>query len=218
MSPPVPAYFGDIHAGTIALRSGNPTTTASWEWRCGFYPGSEPGDATSGTAATFWEARNAFEAAWRIFLAKRTEADFQAWRDDRDRTAEKYALWDSGQRLPPLDWGARQAVQHLDEVPVRRHLQQPPARRHRCACPASDGGSAGERETAMRPGVKFPRPHGTRGRSEEWLANERRRFKNQSCAESQAACAGPLRYVCQNTETDPAGLRGKAQIAPREYS
>jgi len=104
MSPPVPAYFGDIHAGTIALRSGNPATTASWEWRCGFYPGSEPGDATSGTAATFWEARNAFEAAWRIFLAKRTEADFQAWRDDRDRTAEKYALWDSGQRLPPLDW------------------------------------------------------------------------------------------------------------------
>jgi hypothetical protein len=76
MSPPVPAYFGDIHAGTIALRSGNPTTTASWEWRCGFYPGSEPGDATSGTAATFWEARNAFEAAWRIFLAKCTEADF----------------------------------------------------------------------------------------------------------------------------------------------
>jgi hypothetical protein len=33
-----------------------------------------------------------------------TEADFQAWRDDRDRTAQKYALWDAGQRLPPLEW------------------------------------------------------------------------------------------------------------------
>jgi len=97
-------YFGDIHAGTIALRSGNPTTTDTWSWYCGIYPGSRPGDGSSGTAATFWEACKAFEAAWQVFLAKRTEADFQAWRDDRDRTAEKYALWDSGQRLPPLEW------------------------------------------------------------------------------------------------------------------
>lgn len=97
-------YYGDVHVGTISLRSGNPTTTAPWQWHCGFYPSSEPGDCTSGTAASFWEARNAFEAAWRIFLAKRTEADFQAWRDERDATARKYALWDAGQRLPPLEW------------------------------------------------------------------------------------------------------------------
>ena len=97
-------YWGDIHAGTISLRSGNPTTTAPWEWRCGFYPGSDPGDCTSGTAGTFREARSAFEAAWRAFLAKRTEADFQAWRDQRDRTARKYALWDAGQRLPRPEW------------------------------------------------------------------------------------------------------------------
>jgi hypothetical protein len=60
-------YFGGIHAGTIGLRSGNPTTADPWSWYCGFYPGSEPGDCTSGTAASFWEARTAFEAAWRIF-------------------------------------------------------------------------------------------------------------------------------------------------------
>jgi hypothetical protein len=97
-------YYGDVHVGTLSLRSGNPTTTEPWGWRCGFYPGSEPGDASSGTAATFWEARTAFEAAWRIFLAKRTEADFQAWRDQRDRTARKYALWDAGRCLPRPEW------------------------------------------------------------------------------------------------------------------
>ena len=97
-------YYGDVHVGTIGLRSGNPTTTDPWSWHCGFYPGSNPGEGTSGTAASFWEARSAFEAAWRIFLAKRTEADFQAWRDERDRTARKYALWDAGHRLPRAEW------------------------------------------------------------------------------------------------------------------
>jgi hypothetical protein len=41
-----------------------------------------------------------FETAWREFLAKRTEADFQTWRDDRDQTAEKSAMWDRVERMP----------------------------------------------------------------------------------------------------------------------
>ena len=32
-------------------------------------------------------------------------ADFQAWRDQRDWTARKYALWDAGKRLEPLSYG-----------------------------------------------------------------------------------------------------------------
>ncbi len=40
----------------------------------------------SGTAASFEEARAEFEAAWRMFLSNRTEADFQEWRDQRDWT------------------------------------------------------------------------------------------------------------------------------------
>jgi hypothetical protein len=28
-----------------------------------------------------------------------TEADFQAWRDERDSTAWKYAIWDAGKRM-----------------------------------------------------------------------------------------------------------------------
>ena len=38
--------------------------------------------------------------AWRVFLSKRTEADFQAWRDQRDWTERKYAIWQAGERLP----------------------------------------------------------------------------------------------------------------------
>jgi hypothetical protein len=37
---------------------------------------------------------------WRVFSAKRTEADYQAWRHQRDWTARKYAMWGRGERLP----------------------------------------------------------------------------------------------------------------------
>jgi hypothetical protein len=68
--------------------------------RCGFYPGSHPREHQSGTAATFDQVRADFEAAWRVFLSKRTEADFQEWRKQRDWTARKYAMWEAGERLP----------------------------------------------------------------------------------------------------------------------
>jgi hypothetical protein len=93
-------YYGAVHAGTIAIRTGNPHDEDPWEWHCGFYPGSHPGKCTSGTAATFDEARADFECAWRVFLSRRTEADFQAWRDQRDWTARKYAMWEAGERFP----------------------------------------------------------------------------------------------------------------------
>jgi len=38
-----------------------------------------------------------------VFLSKRTEADFQERRDQRDWTAEKYRRFDRGERMPP-DW------------------------------------------------------------------------------------------------------------------
>jgi len=63
--------------------------------------GSKPGDCTSGTAATFDKTRADFEAAWRAFLPKRTEADFRAWRHQRDWTAKKYRPFDRGERMPP---------------------------------------------------------------------------------------------------------------------
>jgi hypothetical protein len=62
--------------------------------------GSDPGECTSGTAADFPEARAAFERAWRIFSARRTEADFEACRRERALTARKYAMSDAGCKLP----------------------------------------------------------------------------------------------------------------------
>jgi hypothetical protein len=85
-------HYGDVHVGTIAIRTGVPHDEDPWGWICGFYPDSQPGEYIDGTAATFDQARVDFEAAWRIFLPKRTEADFQAWRDQRDWTDRKYAM------------------------------------------------------------------------------------------------------------------------------
>ena len=88
-------YYDDVVVGTIAR-----CTAPRWQSRCSFYPGSRPGECT---AADFDQARSEFEIAWQAFLSKRTEADFRAWRDQRDWTAEKYRRFDLGERIPP-DW------------------------------------------------------------------------------------------------------------------
>lgn len=98
-------WYDDVRIGTICIRSGNPTDTDRWQWDCGFYPGSNPGEQRSGTAATFDDARAYFESAWRDYLPKRTPEDFAAWRRDRDATAEKYALWDTRKKVDPPSWG-----------------------------------------------------------------------------------------------------------------
>ena len=92
--------YGDVYVGTFGLRSGNPFDTDQCQWRCGFYPGSEPGDWTSGTVASFDQARGDFELARPVFLANRTEADFDEYRKHRAWTAWKYAMWDTGCKLP----------------------------------------------------------------------------------------------------------------------
>jgi hypothetical protein len=93
-------YYGDVRVGTIAIRTGIPPDEDPWGWACGFYPGSHPGECTDGAAATLDQARVEFEDAWRLFLSKRTDADFQAWRAQRDWTDRKYAMWQAGERMP----------------------------------------------------------------------------------------------------------------------
>jgi hypothetical protein len=92
-------HYGDVVVGSIAQSIGNPGAAPRWQWRCGFYPGSRP-ECTSGTADNFDEARTDFETAWQVFLAKRTEADFKAWRDQQAWTAEKYRRFDSRKQMP----------------------------------------------------------------------------------------------------------------------
>ena len=96
-------YYANVHVGTIAQCVGNPGAAPKWQWRCGFYPGSRPGECTGGTGETFDKARAAFERAWAVFLSKRTEADFRVWREHQAWTAEKYRRFDEGERMPP-DW------------------------------------------------------------------------------------------------------------------
>jgi hypothetical protein len=93
-------YFGDVRVGTIGERAGVPVDVDQWQWSCGFYPGSEPGEHRYGTAPDFFTARREFEIAWREFSAEKTEADYQAWRDQRDWTARKYAMWARGEKQP----------------------------------------------------------------------------------------------------------------------
>ena len=53
-----------------------------------------------GTAETFDEARVGFQAAWQELAATRSEADYEAWRRQRDWTAWKYRMHDLALPLP----------------------------------------------------------------------------------------------------------------------
>jgi hypothetical protein len=66
-------YYGDVHVGTIAPRSGAPVDVDQWGWQCGFYPPSHNGRHAEDTAGTF---------------------------EQRARAAWKYAMWDAGCKLP----------------------------------------------------------------------------------------------------------------------
>jgi hypothetical protein len=111
-------YHGDVRVGSIAIRSGNPADTDPWGWSCGFYPGSHPREHQSGTAATFDQARAGFEAAWRVFLSNRTEADFNGGISATGRHGNMpYGRPANGCR----------PAQH-DAMRLRRDLRQPPAR------------------------------------------------------------------------------------------
>jgi hypothetical protein len=93
-------YYGNVRVGTIAKRAGIPFDKEPWGWACGFYPGSHPRECTNGVAVTFEEARAEFEEAWAVFPSNRTDADFAEWRHQWDWTAQKYAMWERGEKLP----------------------------------------------------------------------------------------------------------------------
>lgn len=87
-------YYDGVRVGVISRRSGNPLGTAPWRWSCGFYPGGRPGEDRDGTAPTFEDARTAFAEAWRGYLPKHIQEDFETCRRFDESTAAKYAEWD----------------------------------------------------------------------------------------------------------------------------
>jgi len=93
-------YYGDVHVGTIAIRAGVPVDVDQWRWDCGFYSRSHRGRQIQGTAETFEQARADFEAAWKEYLPKCSETDFEEYRRQRALTAWKYAMWGKGCRMP----------------------------------------------------------------------------------------------------------------------
>ena len=93
-------YFGDVHVGTVARAVGTPNATEEWRWQCGFYPGCNAGEHRAGSAPSFDRARSDFERGWRTFSARRTEADYPTWRDQRDWTERKYAMRDRSEQVP----------------------------------------------------------------------------------------------------------------------
>ena len=109
-------HYDDVRVGVIAERVGNPDSTPDWEWACGFYPGSDFVRPHSRpiVAERFDQARDAFEAAWRVFPAKRTEADFEEYRRGRAFHAWKRASGrpdSSGRRrLPSVAHNASAAL------------------------------------------------------------------------------------------------------------
>jgi hypothetical protein len=46
-------FYGDVHVGTIARRSGVPVDVDQWGWDCGFYPGTAPHQDSAGTSLSF---------------------------------------------------------------------------------------------------------------------------------------------------------------------
>jgi hypothetical protein len=49
--------YGDVEVGEITKCTAYPRAGDYWFWRCGFYPGSDPGEIKDGKAATFEAAR-----------------------------------------------------------------------------------------------------------------------------------------------------------------
>jgi hypothetical protein len=83
------------------MREGMRAFPPRWQWACGFYPASSDlSEHAHGMAESFDQARGAFKAPWRNFLATRTEVDFEEYRRDRAFHAGKQAMWATGLQLP----------------------------------------------------------------------------------------------------------------------
>jgi hypothetical protein len=101
-------FYGDVHVGTITERAGVPHDVDQWGWQCGFYPLTHRHEHAEGTAASFNQARDAFEAAWKAYLPKCTPADFEEYR--RQRAANRMELRNAQYRDEDADVVAERPI------------------------------------------------------------------------------------------------------------
>jgi hypothetical protein len=111
-------YYGDVHVGTIAERVGNPHLYRSVGMALRFLSRLASRRTSVRHHRNFRRSRADFEHTWQVFLSNRTEADFQAWRDQRDWTEPKYALWDAEAPGAVQPWTGQ--AQPLHEMSLRR--------------------------------------------------------------------------------------------------
>jgi hypothetical protein len=98
-------YYDRVRVGGISRRAGSPRDAPGWQWFCGFFcDNAKPGEDRNGVAASFDEAREAFEIAWREYLPKRSPEDFAEVRHRDAWTAEKYARGQNSAPPWPLTW------------------------------------------------------------------------------------------------------------------
>jgi hypothetical protein len=100
-------YFGDVHVGTIAERTGNPTPSLG-NGGAASIPARALANALAARRRHSPKRAPISKTAWKVFLSNRSEADFQEWRNQEAWTAEKYRRFDRGERMPP-DWGSLDA-------------------------------------------------------------------------------------------------------------
>jgi hypothetical protein len=102
-------YYGDVRVGTIGQRAGVPVDVDEWGWSCGFYPGLEPRQHLSGSAATFEAARVAFDEAWSGLLPQIPEGAFDEWKRSRAFDLWIKCMWADGKPLPTQTASGRSA-------------------------------------------------------------------------------------------------------------
>ena len=93
-------YYGDVLAGTIAIGSGNPHDEDPWEWHCGFYPGSHPGEHQDGTAASFDEAAPISKPRGSFFWRSEPRLMFRRGVASKIGSLESMSMWQAGEKLP----------------------------------------------------------------------------------------------------------------------
>lgn len=109
-------WYGDLQVGTIAQQDWDPSPERSgiWKWSCGFYP-LHRDECFRGAAREFDAARADFDAAWKVFLPRRTEAEFEA--SPPAETVDRQQIRAMG------CWISEQARQRSDPVPMWRDVQ-----------------------------------------------------------------------------------------------
>ena len=93
-------YYGDVLAGTIAIRSGNPHDEDPRNGIAVSIRSHTQANIRTEPPPASKEPAPISKPRGRFFLAKRTEADVQARRGQQDWTARKYAMRQAGEKLP----------------------------------------------------------------------------------------------------------------------